>query len=561
MRTTISLIIILIYSSVSAQNIVTKNTQKVVYNNYNNGKVDPNSGISLIYSDGIVYLSKPDSKIRYFMDYHNKQNVTIINYEDSLFSSITSFDSLPEPKIEGDTDSILGYRCKHASFMAFSNKIDVWYTSEARIVGAPYRNYIPNDSALVLKVVINGNRSLIADSIIELRNYEVLESQMDKAKPISEPQFEELKIKSRYTTMPIFNNETINFDPDYWKDNAYDSVTDVYHYSKGAVIMKKITLPEILKKGASVFAKLTSWSAGDAYDRTGSVFVIVPKDGKLSMLDAIKDSLGVLPLYFDNDGKKYQGIINTTNYEPPIELMRFFTSFGVGHFNDLRVINNYPWKEAAVYNQDVTSVIPVNVNEIWIGVFIGNYDKGGHRVNLELNIYPSFEDDEVKTKFVQPLFSTVNILEMSNQEYGRLFNNDTLKVNLTLPDSIENLQLIYTSTGHGGWGGGDEFNPKLNQIFIDGELIYSIIPWRTDCATYRLFNPASGNFGNGMSSSDLSRSNWCPATLTPPYFINLNELCPGEHNIEVVINQGKDDGGSFNHWGVTGVIVGDEISK
>jgi len=333
---------------------------------------------------------------------------------------------------------------------------------------------------------------------------------------------------------------------------------EVYHFSKGAVILKKVSLPESVVEGSEIYAKLTCWSAGDAYDRTGSVFVINPQEDEISMLDAFNDGLQVLPLYSDNNGKKYQGIVITETYSPPVELMRFFTSFGVGHFNNLRVINNYPWKDAAVYNQDITPMFPANEREVWIGVFIGNYDRGGHRVNLDLNIYPSFDSRKQPSKYIQPLFSTVNIMEMSNQEYGRLFDNDTLLVDFTISDSIGNLQLLYTSTGHGGWGGGDEFNPKLNQIFIDGELIYSITPWRTDCATYRLYNPASGNFGNGLSSSDLSRSNWCPATLTPPQIIELDKLGEGKHTIEIIIDQGEDSGGSFNHWSVTGVLVGEK---
>ena len=56
--------------------------------------------------------------------------------------------------------------------------------------------------------------------------------------------------------------------------------------------------------------------------------------------------------------------------------------------------------------------------------------------------------------------------------------------------------------------------------------------------------------------SDLSRSNWCPATVTPPYFIPL-QLNPGEHTIQVVIDQGDDEGSSFNHWGVTGILTGE----
>jgi len=115
---------------------------------------------------------------------------------------------------------------------------------------------------------------------------------------------------------------------------------------------------------------------------------------------------------------------------------------------------------------------------------------------------------------------------------------------------------LFTSTGHGGWDNGDEFVPKLNQVFIDDELIFKHVPWRCDCGTYRLSNPASGNFDNGLSSSDLSRSNWCPATLTQPFYIPLTNLKKGKHIIRIAIDQGDDEGSSFNHWSVSGILVG-----
>lgn len=548
------LITLFIFSFLTGE-IHGQDVSKVYYHNYNNGVSDPNSLATITYGGGIVYLSNPDSKIRNFMDYNNRRNVAIVDFEGGLYGSTISFDSLPIPDIGDKVDTILGYVCNHAVYKVFSNRLDIWYTEDASIKGSPYRNYIPTDKALVLKVVINGNRTLIADSIVGDQSLQNNTFPIFDCKLVSDPELEEIKIRSRYTTIPIFENETINFDPDYWKDNVLDSSSNVYHFSKGAVIMKKIKLPESIKTGAEVFANLSCWSAGDAYDRTGSVFIILPND-KLTMLDAMKNGLEVLPLYYDNNGKKYQGIVATDNYSPPIEVMRFFTSFGVGHFNNLRVINNYPWENVASYKQDITALIPSENLEIWIGVFIGNYDKGGHRVDLDLDIYPPFGPGTTTTKYVDPLFNTVNIMEMSGQEYGRLFDNDTLTVNFNVPDNLEDINLLYTSTGHGGWGGGDEFNPKLNQIFLDGKLIYSTIPWRTDCATYRLLNPASGNFGNGMSSSDLSRSNWCPATLTPPDIIKLDTLAPGNHTIEVVIDQGENQGGSFNHWSVTGIITG-----
>lgn len=544
--------------SAMALEVLGSNPIKVTYNRINNGKVIPNSEITLIYHNQIAYLDKDDAKIRQFMDFSRKQNVTILKYNGELYKANTPFETLTKPEFKNNQDTIMGYICDYAWFFSFSNKIEVWFTEQTGAKGSPYSAYLPGNKVLALKIVINGNRTILADSIEEITEESIPEYPYEIAKEISIPELEELKIKSRYVTLKIFNEETINFDNAIKPTKTNDTDTStVYHFLKGTITLKKIKLPEIHEKGARVFAKLTSWSNGDAYDRTGSVFIVSPTEEKSSILDALQYGLDRLPVYTDNADKKYQGIVSNDTFDTPIEIMRFFTSFGVRDFNTRRVINNYPWKDAAEYKQEVTSVIPGDVDEIWVGVFIGNYDKGGHKVSLEFDFYPSFGDEEkMAIQWVKPIFNTVNILEMSGQNYGRLFKTDTLKATFDLHGNIDDLQLLFTSTGHGGWGQGDEFVPKLNQVFIDGVKVFTVVPWRTDCATYRLYNPASGNFGNGMSSSDLSRSNWCPATLTPPYLIPLDQLQEGQHTLEVVIDQGEDEGGSFSHWSVSGTLTG-----
>jgi len=52
--------------------------------------------------------------------------------------------------------------------------------------------------------------------------------------------------------------------------------------------------------------------------------------------------------------------------------------------------------------------------------------------------------------------------------------------------------LKYITTGHGGHSGGDEFRPQENILSINGEEVYSFTPWRTDCASFRRFNPSTG---------------------------------------------------------------------
>lgn len=539
-----------------------ENDYQVTYEYLINGKVVKERGLILKYSKNIAYLSDSKDKIQEFIDYNSKQTVTVLNYKDILYKTSIPFDSLPQPKLEDKEQKILGYDCKCAVFSFFSNTIEVWYTTLAPAKGGPYKVYIPDDNALVLKVTVNGMYEFEAQSIGKVKRDEIPEFTVDKATEVTAARLEELKIRSRYTTLSVFDNEVVNFDPSTTVSQDKSLRLDsTYHFSNGSVILKRIKLPEVWRKGAYVYAKITQNSNGDAYDRVGSVFIL-PQNGKdLSMLTGFQKGKDALPQYTDNEGGNYQGFMTTDNYDVPLELMRFATSFGVKYFNTRRVINGYPWKENVTYKEEITNLLPTDQDEITIGVFIGNYDKGGHQVSLELDFYPADEEFHAAKKWLQPLFYTVNVMEMSGQNYGRLFNNDTLKVDFDVPADVDHLQLIYTTTGHGGWGGGDEYNQKLNQVVIDGKTELSVIPWRTDCATYRLSNPASGNFANGLTSSDGSRSNWCPGALTYPYVINLKDLKPGKHQVKIIIDQGEQEGTGFSHWCVSGVLSGDRKVK
>ena len=50
---------------------------------------------------------------------------------------------------------------------------------------------------------------------------------------------------------------------------------------------------------------------------------------------------------------------------------------------------------------------------------------------------------------------------------------DSLTVKITLKERAKNARLYYLTTGHGGWGGGDEFNQKPNTLYLDGEKVIS----------------------------------------------------------------------------------------
>ncbi len=359
-------------------------------------------------------------------------------------------------------------------------------------------------------------------------------------------------IENRFTTLNIFNQEQISWGNKF-NDPANDQENVTYHYAGGTVILKKVKLPETTN--VTLFAEVAEQSNGDAYDRTGSVFVI-PVDKKTSFLDGLKKGVKELPAYRE----KYRGVVATDNYLPTLELMRFFTPFGIKFYNEKTRIKGYQWADSAVYRQDITELLPRLQGEVWLGIYIGNYDKGGHKVSLRLKYYPADNDQkEIKKEdWVMPVFNTTNLMEMANQEYGTMFGKDSLEVTVNIPAGLKNLRMRYTTTGHGGWGGGDEFNQKLNEIFVDGKRVYHFIPWRTDCGNFRLSNPSTGNFVNGLSSSDLSRSNWCPGGVTEPVTIPLPDLTPGVHTFKVAIPLGEREGNSFSAWNVSGCLLGEK---
>lgn len=326
----------------------------------------------------------------------------------------------------------------------------------------------------------------------------------------------------------------------------YDTVL---HYAGGTLILRRIKLPD-LPDHYQHFVELHQQSNGDAYDRTGSIFMVTP-----SFFEGINQHPDSLPIFVGRDGQRYQGIMRTEGYEPPVELVRFFTPFGVGHFNGRMKDFGIDWRKESYYRQEITDIY--RNGDVVIGAWIGNYDGGGHLLTLDIKSYPNdYTASEHSSCILTPLFNTCNVLEMAGQNYGKLFATDSLTVTFQIPANATTAKLRYISTGHGGWDEGDEFVPKTNTLLIDGTPAFSHTPWRQDCGCYRELNPVSGNFWNGLSSSDFSRSGWCPGTATQPVYFDFTPWADGKkHTLTVAIPQGKPVEGMFSHWAVSGVMI------
>jgi hypothetical protein len=493
-----------------------------------------------------------------YVDYSAQKTFQLARFSDGkVIHTPTTFSEYPVFTETGETTVILGYNCKHLKTSLRSNSIDIWYTTELGVKGTPAMGYgIPD--GLVLKIVRNGNYEIVATDIKPLKKKDsepILPDHMGESLELS--LYKHRITENLITTIPVFNNEQISFGNEIINPTDLES-EKTFKYSAGTVILKKVKLP-VVPDDTQLFVELHQHSAGDAYDRTGSVFMI-PLDKEQSFLDGLRNGTKTMPTIQARNGKSYQGVVANDKFSPLVEMMRFFTSFGIGQFNDKVTVYGQQWEDSTLYKQDVTELLPVLQGERWIGVFIGNYDKGGHRVSLKLKYYPgSMEVSEKPAKryWTMPLFNTLNVMEMSGQEYGTMFENDSLKVDFEVPSGVKNVQMRYITTGHGGWGGGDEFNQKQNTVILDNQVLFQFTPWRSDCATFRQYNPASGNFWNGVTSSDYSRSGWCPGTATNPVYFPVSNLNPGKHQIKVAIPLGKNEGGSFSSWNVSGVLIGE----
>jgi GLPGLI family protein len=457
---------------------------------------------------------------------------------DSTALGKQSFEFLP------DTKKILGYECKKAKTIVNSNTIEFWYTNQLKVNGSP--SILGQNLGLVLEMVRNGNFVVKATKVEKSKTIPNLNTIQ---KPVDALTYKDLLWKSRFTTIPVFKDQIINFSED---SKSNDSIL---RFANGTIAVRKIKCPEI-KVGSQLFVDVTEQSNGDAYDRTGSFFII-PVDKANSFLEGLQNGVKALPVYTNGNGKEYQGVIATATYNPLVELMRFFTPFGVKQYNNLQ-LKDKTWAENVLYRQDISELRTLLSNqEVYIGINIGNYDKGGHKVTANITIHEEEESKAIATQVI-PLFCTNNIMEMAGQEYGTMFNNDKgLEVSFQLDKPLKNAKLRYITTGHGGWENGDEFVPKKNSIFLDQKETFSFTPWRQDCGSYRLSNPASGNFANGLSSSDYSRANWCPGTVTNPTLIDLGDLDAGTHTLQIKIPQGAPEGSSFSAWNVSGVLIGE----
>ncbi|WP_436415962.1 PNGase F N-terminal domain-containing protein [Petrimonas sp.] len=379
----------------------------------------------------------------------------------------------------------------------------------------------------------------------------------------------------------IFQNTPVLFNPTDYPDGVTEKDGLIY-LGNGRIVLKKIHIPEF-RNYTETEIKITLVSNGDPWDKSGSCFVI-PRNSKITMLDVAADKAS----YPQQDTLKYEqltGIVSGNDYVPTVELMRFMTPFGVGHFSNnedsvskrRRPVYVDGWAENVSWKQDITDLLPLLEGEAYIGVYIDTWTKEGYKVDVELSFTESnLKNDKKPKTHVLPLINTNYYI---GQRHPDIFSRKDVEIPFTVPKKAKNVRLKYITTGHGGHAGGDEFRPQRNILKVDGLEVLNFLPWRTDCASFRRFNPTSGvwltkkemayisNEGKRavkeieepLASSDLSRSNWCPGSDVPPMKVNLPNLAAGSHTLTISIPESKPiTDNKLNHWLVSAYLVWEE---
>lgn len=364
----------------------------------------------------------------------------------------------------------------------------------------------------------------------------------------------------------VFEDFPVNFQ------GEKEDTTDVMMFQGGRLIFKKVEAP-VFKKGTDVKVKITLKSAGDRWDKSGSLFVVTDPE-KIDLLDIAREEKDYpkASVVFNT----YPGVRKTEKYTPALEILRFMTPFGVGYYSDEeknpRIEYNRPvyvpkWAEAAVWEQDISDLAEEVTGDFYIGLWLDTWTDEGFVVDVSLE----YSGRPAKKRKVIPLVNTVYYV---GQKIPDLFAFTDLNVEFELPKNAKNATLHYITTGHGGHSGGDEFIKIRNQVTFDGETVIDTIPWRDDCASFRRFNPSSGVWTRKdtayayidgkkeivpvrerLASSDLSRSNWCPGSKVKPMTADLGALEKGKHKLSIHIPATPADGDKLNHWLVSAYIT------
>ena len=375
----------------------------------------------------------------------------------------------------------------------------------------------------------------------------------------------------------LFDEEPLHFNSEKYRGPIDPNLNDLVRIADGRILLRKLNLP-VYGRDVKATLRITFSSAGDPWDKSGSCFII-PTNQEKNILTIFNGDYEFPEA--DESVEGFKGIVSGENFLPTVELMRFMTPFGA---ITERTRNRKPvyipyWEEQVTWEQDITDRMSLFEGEFWIGIWADTWTDDGYIFSAELIIEESPWPCAKKTETeVLPLLNTVYYI--GGQGHVDIFARKDIEIEADIPANVKNVRLYYTTTGHGGHSGGDEFVPRENIVKVNEKEVLRFTPWRDDCASFRRFNPSSGVWlrkdtayyldrttrsyqakviEERLASSDLSRSNWGPGSSVEPMKVKLNEWNVGKNIFTFSIPEAQEAVDPLlNHWLVSAWLVWDK---
>ncbi|MEM6799250.1 MAG: peptide-N-glycosidase F-related protein [Planctomycetota bacterium] len=213
------------------------------------------------------------------------------------------------------------------------------------------------------------------------------------------------------------------------------------------------------------------------------------------------------------------------------------------------------------HSQDISRLAPLLSGQtLAVEAHIDTWVRDGWRLDASIDVTP--ERGYQAPTWAEPVIGRTT-------SYGRGISGDVTRgYNFTVPWDMEQVTLTYFASGHHNsqTNNSDEFNRRRHTLLVNGEQVWSGIPWRTDGPNFRSVNPTSGRWdGNGdgdtndpypvdVWSSDYPRSGWVPGDDVAPYEFDITEFVDGPGPQSVVLTIEDIDINSF--WRVSAFVSG-----
>ena len=220
-------------------------------------------------------------------------------------------------------------------------------------------------------------------------------------------------------SVQVFHDTPVKFAPDQYAGYSEPGADSIYHLVNGRIILKKVTLPDY-KRNVSVNLKVTIASNGDRWDKSGSCFIL-PKESAINLLNIAKGEKQ-FPAVDSTKLENLIGIVSGEDYEPTVELMRFMTPFGVGHYSSAddslsskrKPVYIDQWADSVSWEQNITDLYPLLEGGAYVGVFIDTWTAEGYIASVTIDVDESdITCDALTKRHVEPLMNTVYYIGQS----------------------------------------------------------------------------------------------------------------------------------------------------